>query len=202
MTPVQQMRAISLGSGGVAGAAVGLLIYAFWPQPAKLAAALKESCSLLTEDAEAHRSEHAAEVQLPFLQARQPEITLVPIALGTGHLETLEALGMAIAEVVAAQDEPVIIIASSDMNHYESDQITRVKDRMAIDRILALDPRGLFDTVIKENISMCGFGPTVAMLTAANKLGATSAELIRYATSGDVSGDRNMVVGYAGLAVR
>jgi MEMO1 family protein len=168
----------------------------------ELAAALKESCSLLTEDAEAHRSEHAAEVQLPFLQARQPEITLVPIALGTGHLETLEALGMAIAEVVAAQDEPVIIIASSDMNHYESDQITRVKDRMAIDRILALDPRGLFDTVIKENISMCGFGPTVAMLTAANKLGATSAELIRYATSGDVSGDRNMVVGYAGLAVR
>ena len=80
--------------------------------------------------------------------------------------------------------------------------ITRIKDRKAIDRILALDPRGLYETVVKENISMCGVGPTVAMLTAARKLGATSAELIRYATSGDVSGDRNMVVGYAGVAVR
>jgi MEMO1 family protein len=168
----------------------------------ELAATLKESCPLLTEDAEAHRSEHAAEVQLPFLQARQPDLTFVPIALGTGHFESLAALGDAIADVTAAQSDPVMIIASSDMNHYESDVITRIKDRKAIDRILALDPRGLYETVVKENISMCGVGPTVAMLTAARKLGATSAELIRYATSGDVSGDRNMVVGYAGVAVR
>jgi MEMO1 family protein len=168
----------------------------------ELAATLKDSCPLLTEDAEAHRSEHAAEVQLPFLQARQPDLTFVPIALGAGHFESLEALGNAIAEVVAAQSEPVMIIASSDMNHYETDRITRFKDRMAIDRILALDPRGLYETVVKENISMCGVGPTIAMLTAARKLGATSAELIRYATSGDISGDRNMVVGYAGIAVR
>jgi len=168
----------------------------------ELAATLKDSCSLLTEDAEAHRSEHAAEVQLPFLQTRRPDLAFVPIALGTGHFESLAALGDAIADAVAAQSESVMIIASSDMNHYETDVITRVKDRKAIDRILALDPRGLYETVVKENISMCGVGPTVAMLTAANKLGATSAELIRYATSGDVSGDRNMVVGYAGVTVR
>jgi AmmeMemoRadiSam system protein B len=106
------------------------------------------------------------------------------------------------AEVVGAQDERVLIIASSDMNHYESDQVTRVKDHKAIERILALDPRGLFDVVMNEDISMCGFGPTVAMLTAARRLGATSAELIKYATSGDVSGDRDMVVGYAGVLVQ
>ena len=88
------------------------------------------------------------------------------------------------------------------MNHYESDKVTRVKDHKAIDRILALDARGLFDVVMKEEISMCGFGPTVAMLTAAKRLGATKAELIKYATSGDVSGDRDMVVGYAGITVR
>jgi AmmeMemoRadiSam system protein B len=87
------------------------------------------------------------------------------------------------------------------MNHYESDKVTRVKDHKAIERILALDARGLFDVVMNEDISMCGYGPTVAMLTAAKRLGATQAELVKYATSGDVSGDRNMVVGYAGVVV-
>jgi MEMO1 family protein len=88
------------------------------------------------------------------------------------------------------------------MNHYESDPVTRIKDHKAIEPILALDARGLFDVVMNEDISMCGFGPTVAMLTAAQQLGATTAELIKYATSGDVSGDHEMVVGYAGIVVR
>jgi AmmeMemoRadiSam system protein B len=167
-----------------------------------LAEALKQRFPLLTEDADAHRAEHAAEVQLPFLQARRPGLTFVPIALGTGEFETLAALGEAIADVVEAQDERVLIISSSDMNHYENDQITRVKDHKAIEPILALDPRGLFDVVMNEDISMCGFGPTVAMLTAVKRLGATQAELIKYATSGDVSGDRETVVGYAGVIVR
>jgi len=96
----------------------------------------------------------------------------------------------------------VLIVASSDMNHYESDGITRVKDHKAIERILALDPPGLYYVVMKEQVSMCGFGPAIVMLTAAKRLGATSAELIKYATSGDVSGDRHMVVGYAGVVVR
>lgn len=166
-----------------------------------LANNLKQKFPLLNEDAEAHRSEHAAEVQIPFLQATRPDCAFVPIALGTAQFEILENLGLAMAEVVAAQNEPMLIIASSDMNHYESDAVTRIKDHKAIDRILALDPRGLFDVVIEENISMCGFGPTVVMLTAAKRLGAKAAELIRYATSGDVSGDREMVVGYAGIVV-
>ena len=103
--------------------------------------------------------------------------------------------------MIGAQKDPVLIVASSDMNHYESDAVTRVKDHRAIERILTLDPRGLFDVVTQQNISMCGFGPAVAMLTAVRQLGAKSAELVKYATSGDISGDRDMVVGYAGVVV-
>src|SRR5437588_811688 len=147
------------------------------------------------------QSPTAAEDDLHFLQSLQPDITFVPIALSTDRYETLESLGTAIAEVILKQGERILILASSDMNHYENDQITRIKDHKAIDQILALNPRGLYDVVMKEEISMCGFGPTVAMLTAALSLGATKAELIKYATSGHVSGDHNMVVGYAGIIV-
>ena len=171
------------------------------PIDGELAKALKQRFPALQEDSAAHRAEHAAEVELPFLQIRQAELKFVPIALGTRQFEALEQLGKAIADVVAAQKDPVLIIASSDMNHYESDALTRVKDHRAIERILTLDPRGLFDVVTQQDISMCGLGPAVAMLTAARQLGAKSAELVKYATSGDVSGDRDTVVGYAGVVV-
>jgi MEMO1 family protein len=167
-----------------------------------LALALKQRFPLLREDIEAHRAEHGAEVQLPFLQVRNPDCTFVPIALGTSRYEVLQALGVVIADAVLALGEPVLLIASSDLNHYENDTITRVKDQKAIERILVMDARGLFDVVINEEISMCGFGPTVAMLTAVQRLGATGTELVRYATSGDVSGDRERVVGYAGILVK
>jgi hypothetical protein len=111
-------------------------------------------------------------------------------------------LGRAIAQVVHGQKEAVLIIASSDMNHRESDTITRVKDRKAIDAILRLDARELYDTVRRESITMCGYGPAVAMITTARELGSTSAELLRYATSGDVNSDHADVVGYAGIVVR
>lgn len=165
------------------------------------AAALMQSCPLLEEDSSAHRNEHAIEVELPFLQTLQPQLKFVPVALGTGQFEALEQLGQAIAEVIAVQSSPVLVVASSDMNHYESDAITRQKDHNAIEAILALDARALYDIVTQQHITMCGFGPTVAMLTATKKLGAKSAELVEYATSGDVSGDRDLVVGYAGIIV-
>jgi AmmeMemoRadiSam system protein B len=163
--------------------------------------ALKQRCPLLQEDSSAHRSEHAAEVELPFLLTCQQHLRFVPIALGTGRFEALERLGQAIAEVIAEHSSPVLMIASSDMNHYESDAITRVKDHRAIEPILALDARSLYDVVTQQHISMCGFGPAVAMLTAAKKLGAKSAELVKYATSGDISGELGAVVGYAGIVV-
>jgi MEMO1 family protein len=167
----------------------------------RLADALKRQFPALEEDSAAHRAEHAAEVELPFLQLRQAHLKFVPIALGTGRLEILEKLGEALAEVIAAQGDSVLMVASSDMNHYESDAVTRGKDHRAIERILSLDPQGLYDVVTQQNVTMCGFGPAVAMLTAARKLGAKSAELVKYATSGDISGDRDMVVGYAGVVV-
>jgi AmmeMemoRadiSam system protein B len=168
----------------------------------ELATQLRSAYPRITEDSDAHRTEHALEVQLPFLQDLKQRFTFVPLAVGVGDYEPLAKLGEALAEVVAAKQDRVLIIASSDMNHYESDAITRVKDAKAIERILKLDPEGLFDVVVNEDVSMCGYGPTVAMLTAAKRLGAESAELIKYATSADVSGDRNMVVGYAGVIVR
>jgi MEMO1 family protein len=172
------------------------------PIDSAFADALKQRCPALQEDSTAHRSEHAAEVELPFLQVRQPQLKFVPIAVGTGKFESLEELGSAIADVITARNDHVLIVASSDMNHYESDAVTRVKDHSAIEPILRLDARALYDVVTQQHISMCGFGPAVAMLTAVKGLGATSAELIKYATSADVSGDRDLVVGYAGIVVR
>ena len=171
------------------------------PIDEELAKRLKSRLPLLSDDAAAHQYEHALEVQLPFLQVLAPGFKFVPITVGTSNFEVLSALGKVIGAAAAEAGEPVLVIASSDMNHYESDKVTRVKDRRAIDQLLALDPRGLYDIVHQADISMCGYGPAVAMLTAARKLGATRAELIRYATSGDVSGDHDMVVGYAGIAV-
>ena len=167
-----------------------------------LCTALMDEDSDLEEDSSAHRFEHAIEVQIPFMQHIGGEsVRFVPITIGTSHFGHLEDLGRAIAKVIQKVAPGALIIASSDMNHYESDAITRAKDRKAIDQVLAMNPRGLYDVVQRENISMCGYGPTVSMLTAAKLLGATRAELVKYATSGDVSLDFSHVVGYAGLLV-
>jgi AmmeMemoRadiSam system protein B len=173
---------------------------------ADMGARLLRRFPALQEDSAAHRAEHAIEVQLPFLQALRPELNIVPIAIGTSDLDVLRGLGEALADVIAdrheeEQKERTLIIASSDMNHYEPDATTRVKDRKAIERVLAMDARGLWGVVMNEDISMCGFGPTIVMLTAAKILGAASATLVKYATSGDVSGDYESVVGYAGIIV-
>jgi len=191
------------------GEAMAIISDGSWQTPfgyaqidSELAAKLKQSCPLLREDRVAHQREHSLEVQIPFLQCLAPNLRFVPVVLATHRYPDLEALGHTVAKVMAAQKGRVLLIASTDMNHYESDAITREKDRKAIDRILELDPRGLYDTVNSEDISMCGYAATVAMLVAMRDLGASQAELIRYATSGDITGDRDEVVGYASLIVR
>jgi AmmeMemoRadiSam system protein B len=165
----------------------------------ELADALKKACPLLREDSVAHSMEHSLEVQLPFLQALTPEFAFVPVALGTVRYESLVEVGEAIGRVLAKSNGGVLLLTTSDLNHYEDDARTRVKDRKALDQLLALNPRGLYDTCRDENISMCGLGPAVAMLTALNTWGAKKPELVKYATSADVSGDRSAVVGYAGM---
>jgi AmmeMemoRadiSam system protein B len=164
-----------------------------------LAASLRKACPLLREDSVAHRAEHSLEVQLPFLQVLAPDFTFVPVALGTVRFEELVTIGEALARILETAKEDVLLLTTSDLNHYEDDATTRVKDHKAIDQLLARDARGLYDACRDEDISMCGLGPAVAMLTALNALGAKNSELVKYATSADVSGDRDAVVGYAGM---
>lgn len=190
------------------GAPLAMMASGEWLTPlgsvsidAALAKAVHESCHLVMDDAAAHEGEHSLEVQLPFLQRGVGDFKFVPIAIGVGGYAALESLGKGVAQAVRRSGEPVLVIASSDMNHYEPDSITRVKDRKAIDEILELDPAGLYDVIRREDISMCGYGPTIAMLTAAKELGAKEAKLVKYATSADSSGDRSAVVGYAGIIV-
>ncbi|HXH90036.1 MAG TPA: AmmeMemoRadiSam system protein B [Thermoanaerobaculia bacterium] len=166
-----------------------------------LADALMQQSALLAEDDRAHAREHSLEVQLPFLQQLLGDFTFVPICLGANRYDYCEEIGSAIAAVIAVAGEPVGIVASSDLNHYEDQKTTLRKDQLAIDEVLKLDPRGLWRAVEESDISMCGFIPTTAMMIAATKLGAKHARLIRHATSGDVNGDYSHVVGYAAIAI-
>lgn len=155
----------------------------------------------LSPDTAAHMREHSLEVQLPFIVHSAPGAKIVPIAIMGANLEALMKLGKSIAKVIQGIEYPVTISASSDMSHFLPDKEARKKDRMAIDRVLALDPNGLYNIVRSEDISMCGVLPTVVMLSAAIELGACEARLINYTTSGEVSGDFGSVVGYAGVVV-
>ncbi len=158
------------------------------------------ACPLVEDDRAAHLGEHALEVQLPFLQARRPDVSIAALCLGSLDASECEALGRVVAEVVKAR--PALIVASSDMSHYLPAELAREKDERALARLLALDWRGMHELVHREGISMCGVIPATVMLAAARELGARTAELVRYANSGDVSGDRRSVVGYAGAIVR
>ena len=129
----------------------------------------------------------------------RPDVRIVPVALGRLSLGIAARSG-SVADAIAGDAERPLLVASSDMSHYVPDTVARAKDGLAIDRMLALDPEGLYATVRKERISMCGVLPATVALFAARRLGATTARLIRYATSGDVSREFDQVVGYAGLA--
>jgi AmmeMemoRadiSam system protein B len=183
---------LSRGGGRLPGGEV--------PIDGELAGRLLAASPLLSEDASAHRGEHSLEVQLPFLRRFRETFRFVPVALGRLSFAECRTLGEAVARVVGEEALPVLLTASSDMSHYEPDGLARKKDGMAIDRMLALDPEGLFRVVRSERISMCGVIPATVVLCASLALGATSARLVKYSTSGDVSGDRGQVVGYAGLA--
>jgi AmmeMemoRadiSam system protein B len=162
---------------------------------------LMQECSLLEEDAAAHVREHSIEVQIPFLQLLAANPSIAAICVGTADYSSLETLGHALARVIKLAPEPVLLVASSDMSHYESAEVATKKDRFAIEKMEKVDPQGLYSTIFEKDVSMCGFAPAVALLTACRDLGASGGRLIRYATSGDVSGDFERVVGYAGIAV-
>jgi AmmeMemoRadiSam system protein B len=171
------------------------------PVDRQLAAAILERSTAIVADEEAHASEHSLEVQIPFLQQVQPHLQIVPIVVGHLPYGVCQAAARDLAGAIASHPKPVLLVASTDMSHYESRRQASRKDRLAIERILALDPRGLYDTVIGQRISMCGIMPTTIVLLAALELGATRAELVEYTDSGAASGDTDQVVGYAGLIV-
>ncbi len=164
-------------------------------------ASLLKASRVIADDPLAHAQEHSLEVQLPFLQYFSKDFTFVPISIGAVSYTELEELGQILARLIQASSRRTMLVASSDMNHYEPDAATRVKDQKAIARILALDPRGLAEVIDREQISMCGYAPAIAMLTAARELGATKGELAKYATSADAGGDPAAVVGYAGIVI-
>ena len=169
------------------------------PVDEALAGVLGKALPQLQEDESAHRYEHSLEVQLPFIQACRADIRFVPVCVRSSRLETLLRLGEALAAAVAGAGEPVLLVASSDMSHYEPAGEARRKDHLAIRYMEAMDPEGLAQVVEEESISMCGWAPAVAVIEACRRLGARKGELVRYATSGDVTGDHGSVVGYAGL---
>ena len=166
-----------------------------------LADALMAKTPLLAEDARAHAREHSLEVQLPFLQRTLGDFTFVPICLGAHRYDYAEEIGRAIADGVKEEREPIAILDSSDLNHYENQNETLRKDQLAIDQVLARNPAELWRVVEEYDVSMCGFIPTTTMLLAANALGASEARLIKHATSGDVNGDYSHVVGYASVLI-
>jgi AmmeMemoRadiSam system protein B len=208
------------------GAPVSIMPEGTWETPlgavdidSVLARSILSRSRRIREDALAHIREHSLEVQLPFLQYFKKVFKIVPIQMLDTRLETCLEVGRAVGEAIKERrgqraegrgensktsiqtPYDVLIIASSDMSHYEQAAVAKEKDFKAIQRILDLDPEGLYRTIKENGITMCGFGPAVAMLAASKLLGASMTELIKYENSGDVSGDYEQVVGYAGVII-
>lgn len=191
------------------GPDVSIMTQGTWEVPgasanvnADLASLIIEETDLLSEDFSAHALEHSLEVQLPFILTLNKSATIVPITVMRARPKDCRIIGEAVASAIVRFKSDVLIVASSDMNHYESDRTTRSKDALAIERVTSLDPEGLIKVTTMEGISMCGVLPAAITLSAAIALGATNARLVRYATSGDVSGDYSQVVGYAGFIIK
>jgi len=169
----------------------------------ELAKQILDTSSFLEEDAKAHQHEHSIEVQLPFLQYFKTDIKIVPIVLAPyASGATYKEIGKELAQTIKESGKEVVIIASSDMTHYEPQEVAQSKDAQAIEAVLDLNEDELLKRVDELNISMCGYAPTTALIAAAKELGATRAELVRYQTSGDITGDYSAVVGYAGIIIK
>lgn len=192
------------------GSAFSIMASGSWQTPMgdvgideELASAMIEGSSYLERDEMAHIREHSIEVEIPILQYFRKDFKIVPIAFGSDDLEALTDVGKAVAGALMrrGQEKTSLIVASSDMTHYESAANARKKDESALEAVMNLDARGLWQTVRSRGITMCGYMPVIVMITAARELGASKAELVRYATSGDVTQDNSSVVGYAGVII-
>jgi AmmeMemoRadiSam system protein B len=190
------------------GARISLFPDGYWETPLGNVKVDGELCALIqsrykpvARDKNAHLFEHSLEVQLPFIQYLKSDFQMVPITLM--HLSFKECVGLAkaITDSIKELGEDVLIIASSDLNHYEDQSVTEKKDMLAIEKVVSLDPKGLLEVTSRYGISMCGVIPAAVMLILCNELGARKADLLCHATSGDVNGDYNKVVGYGAMWV-
>lgn len=192
------------------GAPFSIMTQGTWQTPlgnvkidSGLAKEILRNSKYLKDDVFAHAYEHSLEVELPFLQFFKNDFEIVPIAFLSDEVEILKEIGREIANTLKNSKikDSSMIVASSDMTHYEPQEVAENKDKEAIQAILELDEDKLMAKVRQLNISMCGYAPVIVMLSAAKILGANTAKLIEYQTSGDVTGDKDSVVGYAGITV-
>lgn len=190
------------------GARVALMGKGVWEMPMgevpineELAGHILQASAIVEEDGTAHRQEHSLEVQVPFLQYFQKNLTIAPLVVSQISYEECVLVGKDIAAAVNKYKKPVLLVASTDMTHYESREAAAAKDQLAIERILQLDAFGLYETVVGRRISMCGVMPTTIAISAAKELGAGKADLVCYTDSGEMTGDTRQVVGYAGMII-
>jgi hypothetical protein len=190
------------------GETISVMVRGIWSMPMGdiaidevLATALCEETSIAKPDPAAHQFEHSLETQLPFLQYLRKSFCIVPICLKKVDFSICKKLSAGIVQALERTGKSALIVASSDMTHFESHKDAEEKDKRAIAKIENCDALGLYETVRQQQISMCGVNPVTVMLLCAEKLGAQKAELIDYKTSGEVNGDKNRVVGYAGMII-
>lgn len=172
------------------------------PIDEELANKILRNSKYLESDTKAHIGEHSIEVQLPFIQYFKKEFKFVPICLGTDDIKILIEIGCSISSAIKETGGKIVIIASSDMTHYEPHNVAYEKDKKAYESIIKLDEQLLFDRIREFDISMCGYAPVISTIVASKKLGAKKGELVKYMTSGEVSKDKSAVVGYAGLVLK
>lgn len=188
------------------GAPFSIMTEGSWRTPlgeveiyAAMAKEILSGSSHLRSDVLAHAQEHCIEVQLPFIQYSNHHFTFVPMVLSHATATVYRDIGKSVAKAAKNLGKRVVIVASGDMTHYESQKSARAKDQQAIDAMLGLDAELLLTRVQKLNITMCGYAPAAVLIFAAKELGAEKAELVKYQTSGDTTGDFSSVVGYAGV---
>ncbi len=188
------------------GSALSILDEGSWRTPlgdveidSIVAHAICHETGLLDVDASAHKFEHSVEVQLPFLQYLYGNtFKFVPICFQLQDFESADEVGNALAEVLSARN--AVIVASSDFTHYESQTSAEQKDLAALEAVEAMDAKRFIDIVEERNVTACGYGPIAATITASKSMLAKKASLLRYKTSGDITGDRSSVVGYAAVS--
>ncbi|MEN6329480.1 MAG: AmmeMemoRadiSam system protein B [Methanobacteriaceae archaeon] len=190
------------------GSLVSTMISGAWETPlgqveidTPLAQELTRS-GIIDDDPTAHLREHSIEVQLPFLQYLEEDFKLVPITLMMQDLETSREVGAAIHQAIQKLGRDVVVIASTDLTHYKAQEVASQEDREVLEALKALDEEAMLGVVEKYNVNMCGYGPVAATLTATKLMGATQAQVLKYATSGETSGNYQEVVGYAAAVIR